>query len=273
VAGALTTMQLQATARSTVAQLPLEELQQLAAVFGMVKSDYVEPVDEKKLISDAIGGMVAGLDPHSQYFDKKSFKEFREATSGRFVGIGIEIGMETASSRSSADRRIARLPRRPEERRPRHQDRRHAGQGPHVDQAVKRMRGEPSTKVVLTVFRKSESRTFPVTIVREEISCRAFAPRWSSRATRGCASASSRIAPSTISRASSRSSTSRTQSEGPRARPPQRPGRPARRRGRHSRPLPAAGRRRRHDQRPDHRSKATFKASPEFYLRRGGSIR
>ena len=63
VAGALATMQLEATARNTVARLPIEELQQLAAVFGMVKTDYVEAVDEKKLISDAIGGMVAGLDP------------------------------------------------------------------------------------------------------------------------------------------------------------------------------------------------------------------
>jgi carboxyl-terminal processing protease len=87
-------MQLQATARNGVSQLPLEELQQMAAVFGMIKTDYVEPVDEKKLIGDAIGGMVSGLDPHSQYFDKKSYKEFREATSGRFVGVGIEIGME-----------------------------------------------------------------------------------------------------------------------------------------------------------------------------------
>ena len=60
VAGALATMQLQASARSTVSALPIEELQQLAAVFGMVKSDYVETVDEKKLITDAIGGMVAG---------------------------------------------------------------------------------------------------------------------------------------------------------------------------------------------------------------------
>jgi carboxyl-terminal processing protease len=94
VAGALATMQLQASARGTTAALPFEELQQLAAVFGMVKSDYVEPVDEKKLITDAISGMVAGLDPHSQYFDKKSFKEFREGTTGRFVGVGIEIGME-----------------------------------------------------------------------------------------------------------------------------------------------------------------------------------
>ena len=74
LAGALTTMQLQAFARGAMAPLPLEELQQLAAVFGMVKSDYVEPVDEKKLISDAIAGMVAGLDPHSQYFDKKTLQ-------------------------------------------------------------------------------------------------------------------------------------------------------------------------------------------------------
>ena len=94
VAGALGAIQLQAIARNSVAQLPLEELQQLAAVFAMVKSDYVEPVDEKKLINDAISGMVAGLDPHSQYFDKKTFKEFREGTTGKFVGVGIEIGME-----------------------------------------------------------------------------------------------------------------------------------------------------------------------------------
>ena len=170
VAGALATMQLQAIARSSVAQLPLEELQQLAAVFGMVKSDYVEPVDEKKLISDAIGGMVAGLDPHSQYFDKKSFKEFREATTGRFVGIGIEMGMEEGLVKVVS----------PIEGSPAFRAGLKSGdlitkiddtivKGLSVDQAVKRMRGEPNTRVQLTVFRKSESRTFPVTIIREEI--------------------------------------------------------------------------------------------------------
>ena len=170
VAGALTTMQLQAIARNSVAQLPLEELQQLAAVFGMVKSDYVEPVDEKKLISDAIGGMVAGLDPHSQYFDKKSFKEFREATTGRFVGIGIEMGMEDGLVKVVS----------PIEGTPAFRAGLKSGdlitkiddtlvKGLTVDQAVKRMRGEPNTKVQLTVYRKAESRTFPVTIVREEI--------------------------------------------------------------------------------------------------------
>ena len=171
VAGALATMQLQAIARSgSLAPLPLEELQQLAAVFGMVKSEYVEPVDEKKLITDAIGGMVSGLDPHSQYFDKKSFKEFREGTSGRFVGVGIEIGLEDGLVKVVS----------PIEGSPAFRAGIKAGdlitkiddtvvKGLTMDQAVKRMRGEPNTKVSLTIFRKTESRSFPVTITREEI--------------------------------------------------------------------------------------------------------
>jgi carboxyl-terminal processing protease len=170
LAGALTTLQFSAYARSAFSPLPLEELQQLAAVFGIVKSDYVEAVDEKKLITDAISGMVSGLDPHSQYFDKKSFKEFREGTSGRFVGVGIEIGMEDGvvkvvspiegspafrAGLKSGDL-ITRIDDTPV-------------RGLSMDQAVKRMRGEPATKVVLTIFRKAESRSFPVTIIREEI--------------------------------------------------------------------------------------------------------
>jgi carboxyl-terminal processing protease len=170
VAGALTTMQLQATARSSLGPLPLEEMQQLAAVFGIVKNDYVEPVDEKRLISDAISGMVSGLDPHSQYFDKKSFKEFRESTGGKFVGIGIEMGMEDGLVKvvSPIEGSPAfRAGLRPGDLITRIDDT--AVKGLTVDQAVKRMRGDPNTKVQLQVFRKSESRTFPVTIVREEI--------------------------------------------------------------------------------------------------------
>jgi len=170
LAGALTTVSLQTVARGSLAPLPLEELQQLAAVFGMVKSDYVEPVDEKKLISDAISGMVASLDPHSQYFDKKSFKEFREGTTGRFVGVGIEITQEDGLVKVVS----------PIEGSPAYR----AGLKPNdlitkidetvvkgltLNEAVKRMRGEPNTKVMLTIFRKDENRTFPVTITREEI--------------------------------------------------------------------------------------------------------
>jgi carboxyl-terminal processing protease len=170
VAGALTTTQLQAVARGAFTPLPLEELQQLAAVFGMVKSDYVEPVDEKKLISDAISGMVSSLDPHSAYFDKKSFKEFREGTSGRFVGVGIEISQEDGLVKvvspiegSPADR--AGL--KPNDLITRIDDT--AVKGLSLNEAVKRMRGEPKSKVLLTIFRKDENRTFPVTITREEI--------------------------------------------------------------------------------------------------------
>ena len=170
ITGALTTVSLQTVARGTLAPLPLEELQQLAAVFSMVKTDYVESVDEKKLITDAISGMVASLDPHSQYFDKKSFKEFREGTAGRFVGVGIEItqedglvkivtpiegtpafraGLKTNDLITKIDDTVVK--------------------GLSLNDAVKRMRGEPNTKVTLMILRKDENRSFPVILTREEI--------------------------------------------------------------------------------------------------------
>ncbi|NDB00203.1 MAG: S41 family peptidase [Betaproteobacteria bacterium] len=170
MAGALTTVSLQTVARGTLAPLPLEELQQLAAVFGMVKSNYVEAVDDKKLITDAIVGMVSSLDPHSQYLDKKSLKEFNEGTTGKFVGVGIEIAMEEGlvkvvspiegspafrAGLKSGDL-ISKIDDTPVK-------------GLTLNEAVKRMRGEPNTKVLLMILRKSENRSFPVTITRDEI--------------------------------------------------------------------------------------------------------
>ena len=170
MAGALTTVSLQTVARGTLAPLPLEELQQLAAVFGMVKSKYVEPVNDKKLITDAIVGMVSSLDPHSQYLDKKALKEFNEGTTGKFVGVGIEIAMEEGLVKVVS----------PIEGSPAHRAGLKPGdliskiddtlvKGLTLNEAVKRMRGEPNTKVVLTILRKSENRSFPVTITRDEI--------------------------------------------------------------------------------------------------------
>ncbi|MBA3057160.1 MAG: S41 family peptidase [Gammaproteobacteria bacterium] len=170
MAGALTTVSLQTVARGTLTPLPLEELQQLAAVFGMVKSNYVEPVDDKKLITDAIAGMVAGLDPHSVYLDKKALRDFNEGTTGKFVGVGIEISQEDGVIKV-----VSPIEGSPAFR---------AGIKPNdliikindtlvkgltLSEGVKRMRGEPNTKVILTIFRKSENRTFPVPITREEI--------------------------------------------------------------------------------------------------------
>jgi carboxyl-terminal processing protease len=171
VAGALTTISVQSVAQRALAPLPLEELQQLAAVFGMIKTDYVEPVDEKELIKDAIQGMVTGLDPHSQYFDKKSFKEFREGTSGRFVGVGIEISQEDGLVKvvSPIEGSPAfRAGLKPNDLITKIDDT--AVKGLSLNDAVKRMRGEPNTKVILTILRRDENnRTFSVTITREEI--------------------------------------------------------------------------------------------------------
>ena len=170
VAGALSTVSLQTVARSSMAPLPLEELQQLSTVFGLIKSDYVEPVDEKKLLTDAISGMVSSLDPHSSYFDKKAFKEFREGTAGKFVGVGIEITQEDGlvkvvspiegSPAFRAGVKTNDLITKIDDT---------AVKGLSLNEAVKRMRGEPATKVVLTIYRKDENRSFPVTIIREEI--------------------------------------------------------------------------------------------------------
>ena len=170
LAGVLGTVQIQAIARSDKVALPLQELQQLASVFGMIKSDYVKPVDEKKLITDAISGMVTGLDPHSAYFDAKEWKAFQEGTSGSFVGVGIEITMEdglvkvvspiedTPAARAGLQTNdlITKIDETPVK-------------GMSIMEAVKRMRGEPQTQVVLTILRRSENRSFSVTIVRDKI--------------------------------------------------------------------------------------------------------
>ncbi len=168
--GALATLQLQALARGSSAPLPLEELQQFAAVYGLVKADYFEPVDGKKLVNDAITGMVASLDPHSEYLDPKNFKDFRESTSGKFVGVGIEIasqdglvkvvspieGSPAAHAGIQAGDLITRIDDTPV-------------RGLSLDKAVKLMRGKPGTKVTLTLLRKPQGQTLKVTITREEI--------------------------------------------------------------------------------------------------------
>jgi carboxyl-terminal processing protease len=171
LAGIAASVQFSALAQKSIGTpLPVEELRQLADVFGLIKSDYVEPVEDNKLLTEAINGMVASLDPHSAYLDKKAFKELREGTQGKFVGLGIEVGMEDGYVKiispiedSPAYRAglkpgdlITRLDSVPIK-------------GMSLDEAVKKMRGEPGTKITLTIARKNEDRPIIVTLVRELI--------------------------------------------------------------------------------------------------------
>ena len=79
------------TDTATQNQLPLKEIRQFTDVFGAIKSFYVDPVGDKKLLEQALTGMVSGLDPHSAYLDAEGFKDLQEGTEGEFGGLGIEV--------------------------------------------------------------------------------------------------------------------------------------------------------------------------------------
>lgn len=151
-------------------QLPLDDLRAFAEVFGKIKSDYVEPVDDKKLISEAINGMLTGLDPHSAYLDVDGFKDLQAGTQGEFGGLGIEVGMEDGfvkvvspiedtpaykAGLKSGDL-IIKLDETPVK-------------GMTLNDAVKRMRGKPDTEIVLTVLRKGENKPLIMTLTRAVI--------------------------------------------------------------------------------------------------------
>ncbi|WP_158772385.1 S41 family peptidase [Cobetia sp. L2A1] len=74
--------------------LPLDELRTFAEVFERIKRTYVDEVDDRTLLKNAMRGMLEGLDPHSAYLDQQDWQDLRENTDGEFGGIGIEVGME-----------------------------------------------------------------------------------------------------------------------------------------------------------------------------------
>lgn len=178
VLGAVLTMSVSAVAeREASAPLPLNELRTFAEVFGRIKQDYVEPVEDKKLINEAINGMLTGLDPHSAYLDPEAYKELREGTQGEFGGLGIEIGSEDGFIKVIA----------PIEDTPAFRAGLKSGdlivkidetsaRGLSTTDAVKKMRGKPGTKITLTIARKSKNRTFTVQITRAIIKTKSV--RW-----------------------------------------------------------------------------------------------
>ncbi len=151
-------------------QIPFEDLQAFTEVFSRVKSDYVESVDDKKLIEDAIRGMLNGLDPHSSFLNTTEFSDLKIGTTGQFGGLGIEVGMEngfvkvispiddTPASRAGvqASDIIIKLDDK-------------SVKGMTLNEAVKMMRGKPNTSIDLTIVREGEPKPLVIQITREII--------------------------------------------------------------------------------------------------------
>jgi carboxyl-terminal processing protease len=150
--------------------LPLEDLRTFTEIFAKIKNDYVEPIEDKTLLENAIRGMLAGLDPHSAYLVPDDYKELQAGTSGEFGGLGIEVGMEdgfvkvispiddTPAYRAGvkAGDLVIRLDDTPVK-------------GMALSDAVKIMRGKPGTDIVLTIVRDGENKPLNITITRDII--------------------------------------------------------------------------------------------------------
>ena len=164
--------------KETTGGLPLDELRTFTEVFGRIKDNYVEPVDDKTLLENAIRGMLDGLDPHSSYLDADAFKELQIGTSGEFGGLGIEVGMEdgfvkvvapiddTPASRAGvqAGDLVIRLDDTPVK-------------GMTLNEAVKVMRGKPGTDITLTIVREGEEKPLKITLTRAVIKVRSVKSR------------------------------------------------------------------------------------------------
>ncbi|MCI6530010.1 MAG: S41 family peptidase [Mesosutterella sp.] len=151
--------------------LPLQEIRQFTDIFGAIKSYYVDPVGDKKLLEQAVTGMVAGLDPHSAYLDPESFKDLQEGTEGEFGGLGIEVTKDgrngvqvvspiddtpAAKAGIRAGDLIVKLD----------------GQFTYdlpLSKCVKLMRGEPKTPITLQIVRKGEKKPLTIKLVRDII--------------------------------------------------------------------------------------------------------
>jgi len=166
----LSTPFLQADESPKDARLPLEELQLFAQVFEQIRAAYVEEIDDKTLIENAITGLLGELDPHSAFLKEDSYRDLQEHTSGEFGGIGIEVSMEdgfikvispiddTPASRAGIESGdlIIKLDK-------------HAVQGMNLEEALNMMRGEKGSPLTLTIARENSSSPLIITVIRDMI--------------------------------------------------------------------------------------------------------
>ena len=156
--------------QASTLQLPVDDLRLFSEVFGRIKSDYVEPVEDRKLLKEAINGMLTGLDPHSAFLDQEAYRDLQVGTQGEFGGLGIEVGVEEGFVKVVA----------PIEDTPAFRAGVQAGdliikldevslKGVSLSDAVKKMRGKPNTEVKLTVLRKGETQPLEFVVKRDVI--------------------------------------------------------------------------------------------------------
>ena len=153
-------------------ELPLAELRTFVEVLDRIHSAYVEPIDDRTLLENAIKGMLANLDPHSAYLDPEAFKDLQESTSGEFGGLGIEIGVDdggvkvispiddTPAARAGIESGdlIVKIDGQPTK-------------GWTLMQTVEHLRGKPGTRISLSIVR-GEGQPFDVDLERAIIKTR-----------------------------------------------------------------------------------------------------
>lgn len=147
-----------------------KSVQEMLDLFGkayeITKAYYVEDISPQKLIEGAIEGMLSAQDPHSGYLNEEDFKEMNESTSGSFGGLGIEVTMDKGVVKVIS----------PMDDTPAYKAGIEAGdyithingeqvQGQRLTDAVKKMKGEPGTKVSLTIYREGKE-PFDVKLTR-----------------------------------------------------------------------------------------------------------
>ena len=171
VAGAMISLHVPALAdKDAKSGLPIDELRTFAEVYSGIKQGYVEPVEDKTMINNAISGMLSNLDPHSAYLDADAFKDLQVGTQGEFGGLGIEVGMEDGLVKVVS----------PIEDTPAYRAGVKSGdlifklddtpvKGLTLNEAVKKMRGKPKTSIRLSILRKGEAKPIELTLVREVI--------------------------------------------------------------------------------------------------------
>ncbi|MFT8720162.1 S41 family peptidase [Acetobacter sp.] len=140
------------------------------SIFDLVRANYVDPVSDRDLITNALNGMLSGLDPHSSYMTEKQYADMQVQTTGKFGGLGLEVQGEDGHVRVVSP--IDGTPAWKAGIKP--GDYIVAIDGHNIDgaplnDAVEKMRGKPNTKITLTIIRAKTTKPIVVTLTRDII--------------------------------------------------------------------------------------------------------